>query len=877
MKKKSTSQSAFFNLRVLIGLFVVLAGVFLALLGSGVLSSATAQSVIQAMTKGKIITDSKDPLVPVGFDCSTIHEKGIDKQENFRAGAIMIACGEVTGAATSATSTLGPIGHFIKNLLMPLAYGATDKNLITGTESFPNITQSETFTTANPDNPNQIVVAYNDSRGRNFTPINISGASTSTDGGNTFTRLTKANGQSPFDNTVGDPVLLYNKPTGTWFTVWLDTLCGGQGLGGYKSSNPADPNSWTHFCAFNEGSADRESGYADNNPASPHFGNMYISWNDFNFPNADIFVVRSTDNGTTWSSPINVSGGATFIRNVQITGDKVTGDVYIAGMNENGGNGNFTRNNLIYRSTDGGVTWTNTYTGPAFQGAHRTNSGYFACMYNSPAYWRHMGWGEPTAFNHVVGLVYAASNPGNNDPGDVFYIRSTDSGVTFSAPFQLNSNTDATKAQWQPNLSVSDAGTLFAMWYDETPRVAASCQPSSPSTPCYQMHARKSNDNGVTWLADDTLSDVASPLPLQGDPGIQPLYAGDYDYGSSILTKHVTSWVDGRNPILGASQQDAFTDRELVGFAVTTTTPACNSLINTQPVDFIVNLSDPVDPATVQATDFTVNGTAANSFALSNGNATITFHFNSSPVVTQGSQTMHIAAGAFNRASDGQPNFEFQCSFCYAITPLQVTTTNPPVGGTFSPPAPGDYQFDVNFNQAVDPGSVQTSDLTLTGNVGGSVTGHTLENGNTTVHFTLHFNFGGSVTASIGTGSITANTCNGNAAFTGNYTVEGCPPPAHYDIAQIGGSIVPGTTDIGNHTDDGTTFISLPFNYALYDQTFNGVNVSSNGNAQFTTTDIDWVNVCLPWLVHDYTILPYWDDQRTDSNAGCSSFPGGTC
>ncbi len=109
-----------------------------------------------------------------------------------------------------------------------------------------------------------------------------------------------------------------------------------------------------------------------------------------------------------------------------------------------------------------------------------------------------------------------------------------------------------------------------------------------------------------------------------------------------MLTKHVTSWVDGRNPIDGASQQDAFTDRELVGFAVTTTTPACNSIINTQPVDFVINLTDPVDPATVQATDFTVNGTPANSFVLSNGNATITFHFNSSPVTTQGPQTMHI-------------------------------------------------------------------------------------------------------------------------------------------------------------------------------------------------------------------------------------------
>src|SRR6266404_7751738 len=165
MKKKTTSQSAFFNLRVLIGLCIVLVGVVLALAQLGVFS-ATAQGILQGMTKGKIITQSQDPLVPVGFDCSTIHEKGIDKQENFRAGAIMIACGETPGVSTSttATSTLGPVGRFIHKLLAPLAYGVGDVDLITSAETSPNLTQSETFTTANPDSPNQIVVAYNDSR-----------------------------------------------------------------------------------------------------------------------------------------------------------------------------------------------------------------------------------------------------------------------------------------------------------------------------------------------------------------------------------------------------------------------------------------------------------------------------------------------------------------------------------------------------------------------------------------------------------------------------------------------------------------------------------------------------------------------------------------
>ena len=49
------------------------------------------------------------------------------------------------------------------------------------------------------------------------------------------------------------------------------------------------------------------------------------------------------------------------------------------------------------------------------------------------------------------------------------------------------------------------------------------------------------------------------------------------------------------------------------------------------------------------------------------------------------------------------------------------------------------------------------------------------------------------------------------------------------------------------------------------------VNLSSNGNAQLTTTDPDFSNICVPWTAHNYAILPHWDDLYT-LNAGFGIF-----
>ena len=345
---------------------------------------------------------STDPLVPVGFDCSRIRELGIDKQENLRAGAIMIACGEAQGGTPSASSALF---EAIKSVLAPLAYGATDVDLVTGAETSPNVTQSETFTAANPDNPNQIVVAYNDSRGRNASPINISGASVSTDGGTTFARVTNASGQSPFANTLGDPVILYNRPTATWFTVWLDAGCGGQGLGGYKSTTPSDANSWTHYCVHtNLTTTASLAGLTTIRPLRSSGGCTFPGTTSMS-AGARSSSATPLTTALTWTNARQITSGTPFIRDVQITGDLATGDVYIAGMNEGGGGFPTTTPTSSSGPPTAATLGPTPTAAPPFPGRALPLSGYFACMFSDGGgYWRHEGWGEPAAFNHVVHL-----------------------------------------------------------------------------------------------------------------------------------------------------------------------------------------------------------------------------------------------------------------------------------------------------------------------------------------------------------------------------------------------------------------------------------------------------------------------------------------
>src|SRR5205823_9850045 len=85
-----------------------------------------------------------------------------------------------------------------------------------------------------------------------------------------------------------------------------------------------------------------------------------------------------------------------------------------------------------------------------------------------------------------------------------------------------------------------------------------------------------------------------------------------------------------------------------------------------------------------------------------------------------------------------------------------------------------------------------------------------------------------------------------------------------YSITQGTATIVPGTTDTGNHCDDCATNIAIPFAYRLYDLDFGAVNVSSNGSLQFNSDNSRGDNGCLPVGDFSYAILAHWDNLRTD-------------
>jgi hypothetical protein len=613
-------------------------------------------------------------------------------------------------------------------------------------------TQSETAVIAFG---NTVVVGFNDSGSNAGGSNKFTGFARSTNGGATFTD----GGTLPNhpNGDAGDPVLARNNATGRIYFATLQFS--GSGIQVFRS----DDNALT-WMAPTQG-APGKSGFQDkewitvDNFAGAGNGNVYVVARDFGVGNG-IYFFRSTDNGDTFGP----SGGTLITAGAQGAFVAVGPDhsIYVfwyAGTTIQ-----------MRKSTDQGLTF-----GPPVAAASGLVGGT-----NGDLALTGIRQGTTTAagfrsseFPHAVvspttGTIYAvfANNPPAVDKADIFVVQSTDGGATWSAPLRVNDDT-TTNDQWQPTLAITPDGSTLGIFYYS--------RQEDPANNLFKFYGRIASVTGPTlsFAPSFAISDVPSLPEFGRDSVVNTTYMGDYDMAAATPGAFHVIWSDNRDDLPGGAPRkdpNVYYKRIDLTLHVTTTVPAVASVVSTPPASYTVNVSEPVNPATLAAGDFSVNGIAATNVSYTPGSATMVFTFGSSPVTAEGLQTMAIAAGAFTSAAANDPVAEFTGTFRFDTVTLAVVATTPAAGGVFTLPSP--LTYDVTFNEPIDPASLQIGDLQLSGIAGGSVTAVSALPGNTTARFTISVPTEGALTATIPAGVVADAFGNIGTAFAGTYVVD---------------------------------------------------------------------------------------------------------
>lgn len=623
-----------------------------------------------------------------------------------------------------------------------------------------NFTQSETSLVAFG---NTIVVGFNDSGSFTGGFSAFTGWARSTDGGGSWTDGGRLPASTVGD--AGDPVLARNETTGR---IYFSTLGfnSPQTIQVFRSDDSGA--SWQAPIVGTPGGSNEDKQWITvDNFAGAGNGNVYLASRRFAGSPLGINFYRSTDHGATFGP----SGGTPIVTGMQGTFITVSPNhsvhvFWYAGATLQ-----------VRKSTDGGLTFASAVTvASGLVGGTNGDLGLTGIRngVGTPASFRSSEFPHATV-NPASGniyVTYANDGPGT-DKCNVFLTQSTDGGATWSAPLTVNDDATTTD-QWMPTVVVSTAGDRLGVFY-------YSRQEDPVNNNLFKRYGRIASIAGgtLTFQPSFAVSDTASLPEFGRDTPVNTTYMGDYDQAFATAGFFHVIWSDNRSDLPSGSPRkdpNVYYEKIPLGLAVTTTVPAIGSVVFSQPTSFVVNVTDPVDAATLQASDLTVNGVPANSVNYTPGTTTMTFNYSTTPVLTQGVQTMHIAGGAFLRASDGNPVLDFTGTFRYDALQLQVISTVPPFpGGSFTLPSP--FTLDVNFNEAVDPSSVQANDLTLSGIPGASVTMVSVINANMTARFTLSVAAPGTLTASIAAGAINDQFGNPGAAFSANYSVgANCTP-----------------------------------------------------------------------------------------------------
>ena len=251
--------------------------------------------------------------------------------------------------------------------------------------------------------------------------------------------------------------------------------------------------SWTRVGPADGG--DKQWFTVDNTNSSGH-GFQYQYWSTDGNNYGGRQFTRSTDGGLTWLDPINIpnspawgtldvdSAGSLFIGGVNLT----TGRIWCV-RSTNAKNGavvpTFDRSTPV--NLGGDIVFAEPINpeglvGQVFLAADRSGM----------------------STNNNVYMLASVQPSGFTNGSDVMFVRSTNGGITFSAPRRINDDpVNHAKWHWFGTLSVAPSGRIDVVWYDTR---------NSANNVTSQLFYSFSIDGGNTWSPNVAVSNPFNPF-----------------------------------------------------------------------------------------------------------------------------------------------------------------------------------------------------------------------------------------------------------------------------------------------------------------------------------------------------------------------------
>jgi BNR/Asp-box repeat len=295
-----------------------------------------------------------------------------------------------------------------------------------------------------------------------------------------------------------DPVTNSDETGSFFYLSLLQTFCENM----YRSTNGGQ--SWTELQPDGLAGGGDKQWFTIDKTGGPGHGFQYQSSDGINCSGGGVQFQRSTDGGITWQAPIIIPAGPT----------DGTLDVDTNGNLFIGGEGN----------TFACVRSSNAQIGnqtPSFDqviqninmGGDLSGGGINPAGLDGMLFMAVDRSGGPT--NNNIYMLASVVPPGRSTT-DVMFVRSTDGGLTFSAPHKVNDDpVNPSKWHWFGTFAVAPNGRLDAVWFDT--RNAANNTDS-------QLFYSYSTDAGVTWSPSIAVSN--SFIPFEGYPNQNKI--GDY-------------------------------------------------------------------------------------------------------------------------------------------------------------------------------------------------------------------------------------------------------------------------------------------------------------------------------------------------------------